>query len=1305
MLAEQKQYYPLAIQQKGIWYTEKLYSGTSIAGISAAARLKAPIDFSVLEQAINLVIEHNDSMRINVCTVDNEPRQFVTPYTYKNLETKDFTAAGESDLNAWSAMMTQTPIFAENADLYRFVLLKIDSDTCGYFVMLHHLISDAWSTVMMGKEILRYYKELLNGLKDQAGKPSYLDCLKEENSYIKSERYTKDAEFWREQFKFLPEQVGIKARKSSDISSDAARRSYTLPDKLRGKIGEYSISSGVSEFVIFMSSFFLYMNRVTGCDDLVIGTPVYGRYGTKAKATMGMFVSSVPFRLNVDAEETYSDFTRRSTKHWSGVLRHQRYHIDRILRNVRDQFGNVDRLYDIVFSYQNAKFESTEDSLQLDSRWHFNGHQNEALVISVNARDGGGVMIDYDFLRSVFHAEDIDALHDNYIRLLEHALEDPLKQIKNIEMVSEKEKTLILNSFNDTDTAFPGDRTMLDFFEDRAARCPDEAAVLFGGEACTYRELNTRANALARLLQSKGVVRGSVVALMLHRSFEMMVGILGIWKAGGAYLPIDPEYPEDRMVYMLEDSGAPVLLTTSSVTKRPEFKGETVQLDGEPHGEDEGPENAAGPGDVAYVIYTSGSTGKAKGVMVEHRALVNRIHWMNRKYPLSSDDVILQKTTYTFDVSVWELVWWFFAGVKLAFLEPGAEKHPDKLIDVIASNKITTLHFVPSMLNAFLGFIEKHYNSIRLSSLRKVFASGEALTPQQVNRFNISIGSVSGARLYNLYGPTEAAIDVSYYDCPIEPNQRMVPIGRPIDNIRLYVTDRHMNLQPIGVPGELCIGGVGLARGYLNKPELTAEKFVPNPFSPGERLYKTGDLVRWFPKGDIEYLGRMDFQTKIRGFRIELGDIQHHLEQIPSVSEAVVACFENPNGDKYLAAYYVAGAELPAAMLHDFLAKRLPDYMVPSHFTHVERIPLLSNGKANTSLLPKPLAAPPTGSVRKIISPRNKMESLVMSIWSETLGIDELSVTDNFFKIGGNSLSAIDMVCRMPNPVNVSKLYEHPVLEDFARNCNEKGDGGILKLLAGKENAERNYILCPYGGGGAYTYLELARSLSARDNACCVYSVNLPGHDYGAGNNNFLPFQDTAALILKETAERISGRTIVYSHCVGAALGVELVRLFELAGITVDAFFMGGILPPKNAAAYGWFFDPWMFVSDRRLMKFLDSLGLSVGNPDQKETKMLMKAFRYDVRSYYRYFAKRAAGKQKGLSVPVFSILGEVDRMTRNADKNRGWPVICDAPVHTAKIAAANHYFLKTHADELAETITQSLQNRLGRGTFYFAGR
>ena len=1292
-MPEIKKYYPLSNPQKNIWYTEKFYAGTSIAGISATMRLKSSIDFKLLEQAINLLIKHNDSMRIRITAESGEPRQYISEYRHTTFEIKDFSKSDVQALYDWDAKMTRTPIFNENEDLFRFVLLKIDEETCGYLVMLHHIIGDAWTMVILGDEIMRYYQELKkNQPVDDEPKPSYLEYLDEENSYLESDRCKKDAEFWDATFETLPEAVVIKPRKSKDIGTAASRRAYILPLKLCNKIREHAALSGASIAATFLSAFVMYLNRVTGKEDIVLGTPVLNRTNARLKNTMGMFISTIPFRIQVNEEASYADFSRELTARWMGILRRQRYPLDEIIRDLRKKFGETDRIYDILFSYQNAKFERTEDSDNLDSRWHFSGHQSESLSVHINDRDNDEkIIINYDFLNDLFHAKDIDALHDHYIRLLWHAMDAPNKKISSIEMVSEKEKTLITETFNNTETDFPSDRTMLSFFEGHAAQSPDKTAVICGGESMSYGELNQKADALAYLLYQKGVRRGDITALRLYRSFEMMISILAAWKVGAAYLPMDPEHPEEHAEYVLINSNAKVLLSTSDILKNPSFAGilinvdtlsnETVQPQGDilPVGD---------PTDVAYVIYTSGSTGTPKGVMVEHRALVNRINWMNRKYPLNRDSVILQKTTYTFDVSVWELTWWFYAGVTMVFLPPGDEKHPDRLTDTISQCGITTLHFVPSMLNVFLDFVASQGDIGKLGTLKQVFASGEALTPQQVNKFNTLLNSAHGTNIFNLYGPTEAAIDVSYFDCPTGTKQRVIPIGKPIDNIRLYILDKHGNIQPVGIPGELHIAGVGLARGYLNNPELTAQKFIADPLAPNERLYKTGDLARWFPQGDIEYLGRIDHQVKIRGFRVELGDIQHHLEQHPAINEAVIACRETAKGDKYLAAYYVSAKEITATDLHYFLAGRLPEYMIPAYFLQIDRIPLSHNGKVNASLLPVPTPSSDSATIsRNIVTPRSMDEETVMKAWKAVLETDHLSVTDNFFQIGGDSISAIDMVCRLPAKVNVSKLYEHPVLEDFARHFREKATSGLLTRLAGPENAALSYILCPYGGGGAYTYHETATALFAQNPTCNVYSIALPGHDFGAESGGFMSINDVAALVLAEATVKIDGEIVIYAHCVGSALGIELARLMEITDRTARMLFIGGMLPSRGIRFYGSFFDPWKFFNNKQLTKILARLGLPAEGININEMTSLLEAFRYDVRSYYKYLSSFMRMQQR-LNTPIHTILGEADPMTNRGKQKNYWSTVSHTTTSMTKIGGAKHYFVKTHADELAKIMT-----------------
>ena len=473
--------------------------------------------------------------------------------------------------------------------------------------------------------------------------------------------------------------------------------------------------------------------------------------------------------------------------------------------------------------------------------------------------------------------------------------------------------------FNRTEAPFPNDATLQVLIEAQVARNASATAVIcdhdpvFGASSLTFAALNEKANQLAHRLRAEGVRPGDIVALMVERSFAMIVGILGIVKAGGAYLPLPPDNPPDRNDYMLKDGGVKVLLVKTKTAGRIEFAGVTINLDDPDvfRGSTANPVILNKPQDLAYVIYTSGSTGKPKGVMIEHRSLVNRLHWMQRAYPIDERDVILQKTPYYFDVSVWELFWWALTGAKLCFLMPGGEKFPLAIVETIRKHRVSVMHFVPSMLNVFLEYLDGRDPGVLtgLASVRRVFASGEALTTSHVRKFNAVWGGKTGARLINLYGPTEATVDVSYFDCPAHDDFERIPIGRPIDNIKFYVI-RNGRQVAIGEAGELCIAGIGLARGYLNNAALTDEKFTDNPVNPGERIYRTGDIARWLPDGNIEYLGREDHQVKIRGLRIELGEIENTIREYPGITDCVALVKRHSETVILIVAYVVCKSDV-----------------------------------------------------------------------------------------------------------------------------------------------------------------------------------------------------------------------------------------------------------------------------------------------------------------------------------------------------------------------------------------------------------
>jgi amino acid adenylation domain-containing protein len=624
---------------------------------------------------------------------------------------------------------------------------------------------------------------------------------------------------------------------------------------------------------------------------------------------------------------------------------------------------------------------------------------------------------------------------------------DDAQAVDCLSMVPENELCYLLDELNDTKADFPRGKCVHELFEEQVARTPDASAVVCEGQEISYAELNRRSNQLAHYLRELGVGPDARVAVCLERSFEMVVALMAVLKAGGAYVPLDPAYPVERLRFMLEDSEPLALLTQRHLTglfsgiggKVPVLDLTAASAAWSSHPVTNPALQAVGlrPEHLAYVIYTSGSTGNPKGVLVHHRGVVNRLVWMQHAYGLEPGEAVLQKTPFGFDVSVWEFFWTLQTGAKLVMARPEGHKDPGYLVETIRRNKITTMHFVPSMLQIFL----EHEDLSNMPSLVRVVCSGEALPAALLQRFQERIPH---AALHNLYGPTEAAVDVTAWTAPANFKDSMVPIGKPVWNTQMYVLDGHGEPVPMGVTGELYIGGVQVARGYLNRPELTAERFVADPFSsePGARMYRTGDLARWLADGNIEYLGRNDFQVKIRGFRIELGEIEARLAEHPAVREVAVLAREDTPGDKRLVAYYTASplvdeseeGTVGAEQFRSHLSASLPDYMIPAAFVRLESLPLTPNGKLDRKALPAPVAD--SYSAPKYEPPQGEVETRLAAIWAEVLKLDRVGRHDNFFDLGGHSLMLVQVVTRLrqvlSRAVEMRELFAHPQLAEMA---------------------------------------------------------------------------------------------------------------------------------------------------------------------------------------------------------------------------------------------------------------------------------
>jgi amino acid adenylation domain-containing protein len=646
-----------------------------------------------------------------------------------------------------------------------------------------------------------------------------------------------------------------------------------------------------------------------------------------------------------------------------------------------------------------------------------------------------------EYNRDLFDGDRVGRMVRHFEELVRGVVRDADEEVCRVRMVSEREREEIVVGFNETSRDYERGVCVHEMVERQAEMRREAIAVVCEGEGVTYKELNERASRLAHYLRSKGVGTESRVGVCLERSVEMVVGLLGVMKAGGAYVPLDPGYPRQRLDYMLENAQISVLLTVENLlneTITDEIKVICLDTDWTTIAREskENPINLTTPENIAYVIYTSGSTGMPKGVMNSHGGLCNRLFWMQEAYGLSERDCVLQKTPFSFDVSVWEFFWPLMTGARLVMARPGGHQDSSYLVELIARENVTTIHFVPPMLEVFLE--DPGVQACR--SLKRVICSGEALPFALQEKFFARLD----CELHNLYGPTEAAIDVTSWPCERDGDLQVVPIGRPIANIQIYILDAHLEPVPVGVAGELHIGGVGLARGYVNRPDLTAERFIPDLIGgqPGARLYKTGDLARYLSGGSIEYLGRLDHQLKIRGFRVELGEIEAVLRHCAGVREAVVIAREDDPGDKRLVGYLVA-EQSPgpsAAEMRDYLKARLPDYMVPSAFVTLEQMPVTSNGKIDRKRLPAPSGLrAQMGSTYS--APRTEMEQTIADVWQQLLRVDKVGIHDNFFDLGGHSLLVVQGRSKLQEifnrPISIIELFQYPTISSLISHLNE----------------------------------------------------------------------------------------------------------------------------------------------------------------------------------------------------------------------------------------------------------------------------
>ncbi|MCP5052500.1 MAG: amino acid adenylation domain-containing protein, partial [bacterium] len=901
---EKRDYYPMSSAQKRLYIIHQMDVENTAYNMPQFISFgeMPPVDH--LEAAFLKLINRHESLRTSFHMIDNHPVQKVHDHVEFNIK----VSAEALDPNPLQSFVR--PFELSRVPILQVALAETARGSHILMVDMHHIISDGISMDVLRKDFIALYKgDTLPLLRIQ-----YKDFTQWQRSQTEIENIRNQETFWLTQFEGeipvlqLPTDYPRPVVQSFEGGSFYWRLSAEDSAGLKAA----ALETGTTLFMVLLSLTTILMAKLSGQEDIVIGTPIAGRRHADLEKIIGMFVNTLSLRNYPHGEKSTNEFLQEVKERTLDAFENQEYQFDHLVEQLpvaRDTGRNP--LFDVLFTLHN--FNTVPESGNTDAVVEIPGPPSESPVDNYEDRiskfdltiaaqpSGEELAFVFQYCIKLFKKQTIQRFMGYFKQIVSSIVEAPGIKLSEIEIISPEEKQQLLVEFNDTHRDYPNDKTIHQLFEKQVERAPDHIAIVGPNGGITagtgYRELNNRSNRLARRLQEKGVKSGTIVAIMVERSLEMLIGIYGILKAGAAYLPVATDYPPERIHYMLADSRAGHLISTRRLAGDLKTKISATFVDVLEHSPDSTSQNlnvSIFSSGLAYVIYTSGSTGKPKGVMIEHHSVVNRLKWMQSAYPIGKGDIILQKTSFAFDVSVWELFWWGWEGAGLCLLNPGAEKDPEALINAISMYQVSTIHFVPSMLKAFLYHLETLSSGSaegirRLKSLRQVFASGEALPVDHVERFNRLLHdhshNCSGSpKLINLYGPTEATVDVSWYNCPSQGEIEKIPIGKPIDNISLYVMDQYLRLQPVMVVGELCIGGVGLARGYLNRPELTAEKFI----SADSRLYKTGDLVRWLEDGNLEFLGRMDHQVKIRGFRIELGEIENCLLKQGNIKDVVV---------------------------------------------------------------------------------------------------------------------------------------------------------------------------------------------------------------------------------------------------------------------------------------------------------------------------------------------------------------------------------------------------------------------------------
>ncbi|GFZ57588.1 non-ribosomal peptide synthetase [Pseudomonas amygdali pv. eriobotryae] len=1142
--------YPLAPMQQGMLF-HTLFEQDAGNYINQMRVEVSGLDVPRFRAAWQATLDAHEVLRSGFVSHLEQSLQVVLRNVSMPFVELDARAQSGEWIDDWANADRQQGFDLARGPLLRLAVLRTGEQTHQLIYTSHHILMDGWSSSRLLGEVLQRYSG--QTLPRQVSRyRDYIEWLQRQDAAL-SER------FWTGQLAELDEPTRlVQAFKASGSEQGHGDYLQLIDADGTRQLSEFAREQRVTLNTLVQSAWLLVLQRYTGQSSVTFGATVAGRPADLpgVEEQLGLFINTLPVIASPRPEQRVADWVQQVQAKNIALREHEHtplYEIQRWARSAGEA------LFDNILVFENypvseALQQSAPQGLVFGGL-HTQEQTHYPLTLVVNL--GETLSMRFSYARQHFSEQHMAQLSAHLSQVLQALVRDPQAAIGELALLDDHEQQQIVRDWNATAVDFPGEHCLHSLIEAQVQATPDAPALIFAAEQLSYAQLNARANQLAHRLREAGVGPDVLVGICVERSVELVIGLLAIIKAGGAYVPLDPDYPEDRLAYMMQDSGIGLLLTQTLLLESLPVPAQVQSLCLDQDGDwlagysTANPENLSHPLNLAYVIYTSGSTGKPKGAGNSHRALVNRLHWMQKAYALDGSDTVLQKTPFSFDVSVWEFFWPLLTGARLAVALPGDHRDPERLVQTIREHEVTTLHFVPSMLQAFLT----HPQVENCNSLRRVVCSGEALPAELAAQV---LKRLPQAGLFNLYGPTEAAIDVTHWTCTPD-DVLSVPIGRPIDNLKTHILDDGLLPAAQGVAAELYLGGVGLARGYHNRAALTAERFVPDPFyEQGGRLYRTGDLARYRDEGVIEYAGRIDHQVKIRGLRIELGEIEARLHEHAGVREANVIDIDGPSG-KQLVAYLVRtdaaqDSDALRETLKTHLKAQVPDYMVPTYFVFIDVMPLTANGKLDRRALPKPDVA---RSQQGHVAPRTEFEQRLAALWEQVLQVERVGLNDNFFALGGHSLLAVSLAGRIRETFDVSiKLHDFLLMQtlgelaDFMRTNEAKVKSAVIVMNANRSDNAPLFCLPP-GGGGTYSYYPLAGQLS--DSRPVYGLVNKAYVVPGWFDTSWQEMVDYYVEQIRMTQPH--GPYNLLGWSMGGALAIEVAHVLEREGDTVS--FLG----------------------------------------------------------------------------------------------------------------------------------------------------